>query len=44
MRGVGRDGTKLFMEFHAWVNPESMLDKCLVGFLVPEPEEEEEED
>jgi cytochrome b involved in lipid metabolism len=43
MRGVGRDGTKLFMEFHAWVNPESMLDKCLIGFLVPEPEEEEED-
>lgn len=41
MRGVGRDGTKLFMEFHGWVNPESMLDKCLIGFSVPEPEEED---
>lgn len=28
------------MEFHAWVNPETMLDQCLVGFLVPEPKEE----
>lgn len=52
MRGVGRDGTKLFsmlslrrwlmiVEFHAWVNPETMLDKCLIGFLVPEPPEED---
>ena len=28
------------MELHAWVNPETMLDKCLVGFLVPEPVDE----
>ena len=52
MRGVGRDGTKLFsmttcfmrlivVEFHAWVNPETMLDKCLIGFLVPEPPDED---
>jgi len=53
MRGVGRDGTKLFsifsshcgglmvVEFHAWVNVETMLDKCLIGFLVPEPREED---
>jgi len=54
MRGVGRDGTKLFsmtpfhgwgelmvVEFHAWVNAETMLDKCLIGFLVPEPREED---
>jgi len=41
MRGVGRDGTKVFMEFHAWVNPETMLDKCSVGFLVPEPQAED---
>ncbi|OMJ09961.1 hypothetical protein AYI70_g10626 [Smittium culicis] len=33
MRGAGKDGTKLFLEYHSWVNPELMLDKCLVGFL-----------
>lgn len=50
---MGRDGTKLFsifsshdrglmvVEFHAWVNAEAMLDKCLIGFLVPEPREED---
>jgi len=53
MRGVGRDGTNLFrifpapwsalmvVEFHAWVNAETMLDKCLIGFLVPEPKDED---
>jgi cytochrome b involved in lipid metabolism len=40
LRGVGRDGTNLFMEYHAWVSVESMLDKCLVGILVPEPVDE----
>ncbi|CDH54182.1 cytochrome b5 [Lichtheimia corymbifera JMRC:FSU:9682] len=35
MRIAGRDGTKLFMLTHAWVNAEFMLDACLVGFLVP---------
>jgi len=29
------------VEFHAWVNPETMLDKCLIGILVPEPREED---
>ena len=32
----GRDGTKLFMEVHPWVNWENMLGSCLVGVLVPE--------
>ncbi|CAO3674881.1 unnamed protein product [Umbelopsis ramanniana] len=36
MRIAGRDGTKLFMLTHSWVNFEFMLDACLVGFLVPE--------
>ncbi|CAO3646107.1 unnamed protein product [Cunninghamella echinulata] len=35
MRIAGRDGTKLFMLTHSWVNAEFMLDACLVGFLVP---------
>ncbi|CCG80877.1 Putative uncharacterized protein [Taphrina deformans PYCC 5710] len=38
MRGAGRDATQIFMETHGWVNFESMMSKCLVGVLVPEPE------
>ncbi|KAJ2958969.1 hypothetical protein NQZ79_g5527 [Umbelopsis isabellina] len=36
MRIAGRDGTKLFMMTHSWVNYEFMLDACLVGFLAAE--------
>ena len=36
MRAAGRDGTKLFMEIHPWVNWKNMLGTCLVGALVPE--------
>lgn len=36
MKGAGRDGTKLFMEVHPWVNWENMLESCLVGVLVSE--------
>jgi len=32
------------VEFHAWVNPETMLDRCLVGVLVPEPVRDEDSD
>ncbi|CAO3699120.1 hypothetical protein CU097_004662 [Rhizopus azygosporus] len=35
MRVAGRDGTRLFMLTHSWVNTDYLLDKCLVGFLVP---------
>ncbi|KAH8090454.1 cytochrome b5 [Filobasidium floriforme] len=35
MRVAGRDGTRLFMLTHAWVNVDFMLDNCMVGFLVP---------
>ena len=35
LRGAGADATQLFNEVHAWVNHASMLEKCLVGFLVP---------
>ena len=36
MKAAGRDGTKLFLEVHPWVNWENMLGSCLVGALVPE--------
>ncbi|WVQ96316.1 hypothetical protein IAU59_003420 [Kwoniella sp. CBS 9459] len=34
MRVAGRDGTKLFMLTHSWVNLDFMLKECLVGVLV----------
>lgn len=36
MKAAGRDGTKLFMDVHPWVNWDNMLESCLVGVLVPE--------
>ncbi|CDZ97755.1 cytochrome b5 [Phaffia rhodozyma] len=36
LRCAGRDGTKLFMATHAWVNADFMMDGCMVGMLVPE--------
>ncbi|KAJ2779023.1 hypothetical protein H4R18_004258 [Coemansia javaensis] len=33
MRAAGKDGTKLFYDTHGWVNFETMLAKCLVGFV-----------
>ncbi|KAI7487605.1 hypothetical protein KC351_g2555 [Hortaea werneckii] len=36
MKAAGRDGTKLFMDVHPWVNWENMLSSCLVGVMVPE--------
>lgn len=36
MKGAGRDGAKLFMEVHPWVNWHNMLESCLVGVMVPE--------
>ncbi|CAN8298891.1 unnamed protein product [Cochlearia groenlandica] len=33
MKAVGRDGTFLFNKYHAWVNFEILLEKCLVGVL-----------
>ena len=36
MKCAGRDGTKLFLEIHPWVNWENMLSACLVGVMVPE--------
>ncbi|KAI9294636.1 cytochrome b5, partial [Neoconidiobolus thromboides FSU 785] len=34
MKGAGKDATKLYNKVHPWVNAESLLNKCLVGFLV----------
>jgi len=31
------DAYLCLVDIHAWVNPEAMLDKCLIGILVPEP-------
>lgn len=36
MKAAARDGTKLFMDVHPWVNWENMLGTCLVGVMVPE--------
>ena len=33
MMGAGRDATSLFNKFHAWVNIDFMMDKCMVGLL-----------
>jgi len=35
-RAAGKDGEKLFMELHPWVNWDNMLGQCLVGILVSE--------
>ncbi|KAI8907707.1 cytochrome b5-like heme/steroid binding domain-containing protein, partial [Powellomyces hirtus] len=34
MRGAGKDATELFMKVHPWVNVDTLLDKCQVGYLV----------
>ena len=36
LKAAGRDGTKLFLDIHPWVNWENMLGTCLVGVVVPE--------
>jgi len=36
MKAAGRDGTKLFMEIHPWVNWDTMLGSCLIGIAVDE--------
>ncbi|KAI3425565.1 Cytochrome b5 heme-binding domain-containing protein [Psidium guajava] len=33
MKAVGKDCTSLFNKYHAWVNDEFLLEKCLVGVL-----------
>lgn len=34
-KGAGKDCTALFNKYHAWVNAEFLLEKCLVGYLDP---------
>ncbi|KAL7754294.1 hypothetical protein RI367_000275 [Sorochytrium milnesiophthora] len=36
MRAAGKDGTKLFMSIHSWVNADKTLEACFLGYLVPE--------
>ncbi|KAI4197537.1 MAG: hypothetical protein LQ350_005852 [Teloschistes chrysophthalmus] len=40
MKGAGRDkdGERLFLEVHPWVNWEGLLGECMVGILVSEEE------
>ncbi|KAL8688451.1 MAG: hypothetical protein Q9218_005642 [Villophora microphyllina] len=40
MKGAGRekDGERLFLEVHSWVNWEGLLGECMVGILVSEEE------
>lgn len=33
MKCAGRDGTALFNKYHAWVNADRMLEKCMVGIF-----------
>ncbi|KMZ64569.1 Cytochrome b5 reductase 4 [Zostera marina] len=33
MKAAGKDCTSLFNKYHAWVNDEFMLEKCLVGYF-----------
>lgn len=33
MKAVGKDSTSLFNKYHAWVNADALLEKCLVGTL-----------
>lgn len=35
IKAAGKDCTALFNKYHAWVNAEFLLEKCLVGFLDP---------
>ena len=50
LQWAGKDCTKVFNKFHAWVNCDSMLNKCYLGPLgteqesLKEDDEEEEED
>ncbi|BDA44056.1 Cytochrome b5 reductase 4 [Coccomyxa sp. Obi] len=33
MKGAGRDSSSLFNKYHAWVNADMLLEKCLIGLL-----------
>ena len=34
LRAKGKDATELFMKTHPWINPEPLLRKCWIGFLI----------
>ncbi|KAG4306453.1 hypothetical protein PORY_000441 [Pneumocystis oryctolagi] len=34
MKAAGKDGTKMLMSVHPWVNYESLLNKCWIGLLI----------
>lgn len=34
---MGKDATKLFYKYHAWVNVSAMMDRCVVGMLEKPP-------
>ncbi|KAA8647379.1 hypothetical protein EYZ11_001610 [Aspergillus tanneri] len=42
LRGVGKDSAQLFFEVHPWVNWDAILGECLVGILVSENDESNE--
>ncbi|KAI4181815.1 MAG: hypothetical protein LQ346_006692 [Caloplaca aetnensis] len=46
MKGAGRekDGERLFLEIHPWVNWEGLLGECLIGILVSEEESKPAQD
>ena len=46
MKGAGKDCSALFVKYHAWVNIDGLLTKCLLGYLVDDASstiEEEDE-
>ncbi|KAK0552971.1 hypothetical protein OC846_002694 [Tilletia horrida] len=43
MRVAGRDGTRLFMLTHSWVNIDSIMEGTMVGVLVKEPPPEDDD-
>lgn len=36
MKCAGRDGTALFKKYHSWVNPDRLLENCMVGVILKE--------
>lgn len=34
MKCAGRDGTMLFNKYHSWINPERLLNRCMIGSLL----------
>ncbi|BBN04415.1 hypothetical protein MPTK1_3g04390 [Marchantia polymorpha subsp. ruderalis] len=38
MKAAGKDSTALFNKYHAWVNAEFLMEKCMVGLLDVQPQ------